>query len=505
MPAMRSGIATGFVNMPLQRDRSYWLEQLDGASRVSFLPDFPRPDEPTFRGARIRLPLDEATWQALEAAALGEQATLSMLLFAALALLLRNHSGASDVTIGVAAANRNHVGSESCVGTLVNTLPVRARLEGCSSFNSLLRHVRQQFLDAMDHQDMPFELLVNLLQAPRQSGLSPLFGVMLNVLNTPPAIVDMPGLDVERVEIDRLGAQFDLTLTVDRRHSRSIWFEYATDLYRPVTMQRLANRYMALLTNVIQGTAQSLDSLPAIAADEALVLSAWGRGAPAAPADLTLRDLISRAAARRAEALAVHCGSESLSYSALQQLAAQVTAGLLKAGVRPGDRVGLMLGRSARLPAAILGTLDAGAAFVPLDPDFPVMRLSYMCRDAGLALIIAEAAGTPQELRDTGVQIITLDELCSAPVLPGAAPDHPWRRSRLHSLHFRHHRSAEGSDRSASRPGKSPVCNAGPAWPAAGRPVAGDHDTEFRHLHPGAVAAAHCRCVCGHCITRAGA
>ena len=200
-------------------DRSYWLEQLNGASRVSFLPDFPRPDEPTYRGARVRLPLDEVTWQALEAAAMGEQATLSMLLFATLALLLRNHTGVPDVTIGVAAANRNHVGSESCVGTLVNTLPVRARLEGCPSFNSLLRHVRQQFLDAMDHQDMPFELLVNLLQAPRQSGLSPLFGVMLNVLNTPPAIVDMPGLDVERVEIDRLGRNLisRLRLTEDTR------------------------------------------------------------------------------------------------------------------------------------------------------------------------------------------------------------------------------------------------------------------------------------------------
>ena len=116
-----------------------------------------------------------------------------------------------------------------------------------ATFADLLNEVREQFLDAMEHQDMPFEVLVGQLHLERDASLSPLFGVMLNMLNTPPAVVDMPGLAVERTELDRCGAQFDLTLTVDRLHTRSVWFEYATDLYAGETIELIMSRFEALL------------------------------------------------------------------------------------------------------------------------------------------------------------------------------------------------------------------------------------------------------------------
>jgi amino acid adenylation domain-containing protein len=396
------------------RERDYWLGQLMGASRVSFEPDFPRAPVTSYRGARMRLEIDEATWRTLEKLANDHQCTLAMLLFAALALLLNNHSGQSDLTMGLPIANRNHHGSGHCVGTLVNALAIRVNLEDAPDFAALLKLVRSQFLDAFEHQDMPFEVLINQLRLPREAGLSPLFGVMLNMLNVPATALAVPGVDIERAEIDRKGSQFDLTLTVDRTHTRSVWFEYATGLYSRATIGRISRRYQTLLECLPEFIRKPLRALPHIAREEAMLLGAWGRGLPAAPEGLHVFDVVRQVASSRPHDIAVQCGASTVIYEALLKRALGFSAELRRLGHGRGDRIGLMLGRSADLPVALLGSLHAGVTFVPLDPSYPMERIAFMIRDAELSLVVVEDPAVTPALLDSGVQHITLASLCDA-------------------------------------------------------------------------------------------
>ena len=320
-----------------------------------------------------------------------------MLLFAALALQLRNESGRDDVVVGAPIANRNHPGAPGCFGTLLNTLALRAKIDGAQSFVGFLSQVRATFLEAFEHQDMPFEVLIGQMRVERDPSVSPLFGVMLNVLNTPPAMVALPNLAVERIEIDRCGAQFDLTLTVDRLHTKSIWFEYATDLYQESTIDRLSQRYQNLLDAILEDPGRALDGLPQRTRAEATQIRRWSSGHAGLASPLSTHDLLAAGAAGKPAAAAVISGARTLSHRELHERAASLAAGLVRALGGRTTRVGLMLGRSVDLPVAILGALRAGIAFVPLDPAFPAERLAFIVRDAGLQLILTDMRDAARE------------------------------------------------------------------------------------------------------------
>ena len=379
------------------RDRAYWVSQLEGASRVSFEPDQPRGALASFRGARWRLALPERTWQQLEDLALRERATLAMLLYATLALQLRNESGKDDLVIGLPVANRNHEESLGCFGTLVNTLGLRVRLDGRLSFVDFLAQVRFAFLGALEHQDMPFEVLIGQKRIERDPSVSPLFGVMLNVLNTPPANVAMPNLAVERVEIDRCGAQFDLTLTVDRLHTRSIWFEYATDLYLEATIERIARRYENLLESILEDPGRALDRLPQRTRGEATQIRRWSVGESVLAATGTTKRLLEAAVNARASHPAVVCGDDVLTHGELHSRASRLSESLLRITGGGPARIGIRMGRTPDLAVAVVGVLKAGLSFVPLDAVLPDERLAHISRDAGLALILAEDMSPARE------------------------------------------------------------------------------------------------------------
>lgn len=416
---------TWFRTHAFGNDRAYWLSQLAGTSRVTFEPDRPRGALASFRGARWRLALPERTWQQLEELALRERATLAMLLFAALALQLRNESGHSDIVIGLPIANRNHAGAPGCFGTLVNTLALRARVDGKVAFVDFLAQVRERFLEAFAHQDMPFEVLIGQLRIERDPSVSPLFGVMLNMLNTPPANVALPNLAVERVEIDRCGAQFDLTLTVDRLHTKSVWFEYATDLYEETTIDRLSQRFQNLLEAILEEPGRALDLLPQRTRTEATQVRRWSTGHAALAAHFTTYELLAAGAALRPEAVAVVSGGSTLTHAELHRRAARLASALRRETGEDAVRIGLMLGRNAGLPVALLAALRAGLSFVPLDPGFPAGRLAFIAADAGLRMILADANGLArQDWMPPGTTLRSLEELLAhdlAPLPPAAA------------------------------------------------------------------------------------
>ena len=393
-----------FRNEREATELSYWLHQLDGLEPVTFTPDFQRPPEQSFRGARLRLDFDPQLAQALRQLGVESGATLAVVMLAALKALLHRHAGTTDVGIGLPIANRHHSGSETLVGTLLNTLVLRTDLGGDPCFQELIERVREHCLDAYEHQDMPFEQLVQELKLPRDPSRAPLFGVMFNMLNTPLGKLEFKDLKWSRFEFDRRAAQFDLTVTVDADYDRSIVFEYATDLYAPSTMERIAQQYMALLASIVELPETRLSSLPINSPDDQARLEAWGAG-PERPLEYeTLPALLASSFSAHSGRVALVCGTESLDYETLENEVESLARTLRARGIGRGRKVGLCLHRSTRMLIAPLAVMRAGGAWVPLDPAYPADRLAYMAGHAELDLLITEsslAARVPWQTEQT--------------------------------------------------------------------------------------------------------
>ncbi len=371
---------------------AYWQEQLAGLEPVTFTADRLRPPQQSFRGRRLHRRFEPALADRLREVGATADATLAMVLLAALKALLHRHAGATDIGIGVPIANRHHPGAESVFGTLLNTLVLRTDLGGDPAFSSLLEQVRDNSLAAYEHQDMPFEQLVQALQLPRDPSRAPLFGVMFNMLNTPLGELEFDGLSWSRFEFDRRAAQFDLTVTVDAQHDCSIVFEYATDLYAPATMERIADQYFDFLEAIAASPDTRLSELPAISAADRTQLLDWGTGPRRQLHSETLARLLEPAFARHERRTAVVCGRETLDYGDLGWRADTLARQLRARGLGRGSRIGICLQRSTRTLVSLLGVMRAGAAWVPLDSSYPAERLEFMARDAGLDLLITETA-----------------------------------------------------------------------------------------------------------------
>jgi amino acid adenylation domain-containing protein len=359
---------------------------------VTFTPDTLRPRQQSFRGARLHRRFEPALVDALREVGATNDATLAMVLLSALMVLLHRHTDAVDIGIGVPIANRHHPGAEKVVGTLLNTLVLRADLDGDPRFRELLAQVRDNSLAAYEHQDMPFEQLVQALQLQRDPSRAPLFGVMFNMLNTPLGDLEFNGLEWSRFELDRHAAQFDLTLTIDAQHDFSIVFEYATDLYAATTMERLADHYFDLLEAIVASPDARLSALPVVSREEREKLLSWGTGPECSLHRETLAQLLEPVFTQHAHGTAVVCGDEALDYEDLGYQAEAMAKELRARGLGRGATVGICLHRSTRTLVSLLGALRAGAAWVPLDASYPAARLEFMARDAGLDLLITETA-----------------------------------------------------------------------------------------------------------------
>ena len=371
---------------------AYWKKQLRGLEPVTFTPDRLRPPAQSFRGARLHRRFDPALAGALREVGATVDATLAMVLLTALKVLLHRHAGATDIGIGVPIANRHHPGAEHLVGTLLNTLVLRTDLDGDPEFRALLACIRDNSLAAYDHQDMPFEQLVQALQLPRDPSRAPLFGVMFNMLNTPLWQLEFHGLEWSRFEFDRRAAQFDLTLTVDAQRDCSIVFEYATDLYTAATVERIADQYFGLLAAIVASPDTRLSALPVMSGADRARLLAWGTGPRRTLSRETLAQLLELAFAQYARRAAVVCGDETLDYADLGRRAEALARQLRARGLGRGARIGICLHRSTRMLVSLLAVIRAGAAWVPLDSSYPSERLGFMARDAGLDLLITETA-----------------------------------------------------------------------------------------------------------------
>ena len=428
---------------------AYWQRQLGGSPALLALPtDRPRPALQRHQGGALPFALTPALSAGLHGLARQQQATLFMTLAAAFNVLLARYSGQDDICLGTPIANRGQAGTGDLIGFFANTLVLRSRVDQDAAFTDLLRQVRGTALGAYAHQDAPFEQLVELLKPQRQTSHAPLFQVMLVLQNAPMGALALPGLTLETLAGAAVGAKYDLTLNLyeDGRQLQAN-FEYDADLFDAATVARMADNFVRLLEAIVADPSVPAGRLALLGqAERRQLVEQWndtGIGAPPAP---TIHALFEAQAARTPQQVALRHLGGALSYAELDARAGRIARGLRARGVGAGALVGVCMERTPDLVAALLGVLKAGAAYVPLDPDYPRERLGFMLRDAGAALVLAHArwrelmagsevacwyldgaeAGPEDAAQDgpeDGVEDCTEDGSVAAPAGAGAATD----------------------------------------------------------------------------------
>jgi acyl-CoA synthetase (AMP-forming)/AMP-acid ligase II len=390
---------------------AYWKQQLGDSLPVLELPtDRPRPPVQTFQGARQSLLLPTSLTAALKALSQQEGVTLFMTLVAAFQTLLCRYTGQTDLGVGTPIAGRTRVETEGLPGFFVNTLVLRTDLSGNPRFRELLRRVREVTLEAYDHQDLPFEKLVEALQPVRDLSRNPLVQVMVALQQPPPPITELPRLTVRPIILDRDTAKFELTLSLqDTEQGLLGTMEYNTDLLDHPTITRMLGHFQTLLEGIIANPEQHLADLPLLAAAERQqLLVEWNNTSTDYPQDTRLHELFEAQAERTPDTVAVVCNAQQLTYSALNRRANQLANSLRALGVGPEVCVGLCVERSLEMVVGLLGILKAGGAYVPLDPVYPPERLACMVADAQVAVLVTQQQ-CMAVLPEHGAHVVCLD------------------------------------------------------------------------------------------------
>ena len=386
----------------LDRELAYWREQLAGAPTVLALPtDRPRPAVQSWSGARLSRHLERSLVDACQRLARDTGGTLFMVLAAALATVLGRHAGSAEVLLGTPIAGRGRTELEQLVGFFVNTLVLRVDVASPATGRELLAQVRRTALDAYAHPDLPFEKLVEELSLPRDPARSPLFQVMFNLHNEPQQTVDWPGLKSRPVSVARQTAKFDLTVAcTETPAGLTTNLEYNADLYTAESIDRLGADFESLLHYLSSSADWSLSGWPGEAWPAALAV------APLPGGDVW--SAFSQVASRHRKALAVSDGQVRWSYGALAEYANRVAQSLVAAGLEPGERVGLLAGHTAGAVAGLLGIVQAGGAYVVLDPQDPVARQRRVLDHVGSVRVVSEASHAPVAGR-LGRSVVTID------------------------------------------------------------------------------------------------
>jgi len=388
-----------------QRQLAYWKAQLgEEHPTLSLATDHPRSVHHCHSASRHTVRLGASLSKAIRHAAQANESTPFMLLLAAFQSLLHRYSGQRDIRIGVPNANRPRQETQGLVGFFINTLVLRAELDGRLPFNELLAATRQTALGAQAHQDLPFEQLLEAFPQAREQGL---FQVMFNHQQRDlSALRRLPGMLADELPWHSREAKFDLQLHTeeDRNGRLSLSFDYADELFENATIQRLAEHYINLLHAVCEQPRQAIGDLMLMQHDEQAPYSQ----APCAPAQQWLPDLLNQ---QTSDSTALVWDGGSLTFAQLHTQANRLAHYLRDKGVGPDVCVAIAAERSPQLLIGLLAIIKAGGAYVPLDPDYPAERLAYMLKDSGVHLLLTQTALLERVPSADGVCVIAMDSL----------------------------------------------------------------------------------------------
>lgn len=404
IPDQRENTSSAFA-----KQLAYWQQQLAGSPTSLALPtDRPPSTTPTYRGAMYAFALPPQLAAALKAVSKHENVTFFTLLATAFQLLLHRYSGQDDILIGTAISDRRRPETQKLMGFFLNTLVLRAQMTGNPSFRQLLEQMRETIIDAQEHQDVPFEYLVQALQPERNPGQNPLFQVMLTL--EPPLAVLPSGWTITQMEVNTNAAKFDLFLELDDRPEGLIGhFEYSADLFDEDTIKRLASHWQTLLESIVAAPQQHISQLSIISpAERTQLLDDWNNTQTQYPSHSCVHHLFAAQAKLTPHATALVLQDQRMTYAELNMRANQLAHKLQRAGVGPEVPVGVCMDRSFAMIVALLGILKAGGAYVPLDTAYPHDRLTFMLEDSRAPVLITHEQYAGQWSQH-GLQLLCLD------------------------------------------------------------------------------------------------
>ncbi|MEL6454603.1 MAG: amino acid adenylation domain-containing protein [Cyanobacteria bacterium J06623_5] len=395
----------------LKTQIDYWKNQLKDAPPLLALPtDYPRPSQPSHRGAKLAFTLPKKLTGELKALAQQANATLFMTLLSAFNTLLFRYTQQSDISVGSPIANRPQPELERLIGLFLNTLVLRTKLSDELTFEQLLSRVKKVSLEAYAHQDLPFEQLLETLKPERDMSYSPWFQVMFILQSASRSAPEMAGLEVQTQKGEGTTAKFDLTLTMrEGPDGLRGTFEYSLDLFKPETIERMVGHFQTLLASIVATPALPIAQLPLLTASEQkLLLESDDQFVKETETHYCIHQLFEQQVKRSPEAIALQFQTQQLTYQTLNDRADQLAYYLRQRGVASDVLVGLCVNRSVEMIVGLLGILKAGGVYVPLDPNYPPARLAMMMSDANPQVIVTTST-VQASLPATQISTICLD------------------------------------------------------------------------------------------------
>ncbi|MDH6711463.1 amino acid adenylation domain-containing protein, partial [Kitasatospora sp. MAA19] len=403
----------------LSQQLTYWRQALADLPEELTLPtDRPRPATASHHGGTVDLTVSSELHQRLTELAHAEGVTVFMVLQAAFAVLLSRLGAGTDLPIGTPIAGRTDEALDNLIGFFVNTLVLRTDLNGNPTFTQLLHRIREADLTAFAHQDIPFERLVEEIAPTRSMARHPLFQVMLTLQNNTQATLNLPGLNATTTPTGPAPAKFDLGLTLDEHHTPDGTptglhgtLTYAHDLFDPHTAQQIAERFVRVLSAALTAPDQPVTDIDILdTAEHHRILTEWNDTTHDVPTT-TLHQLVEAQAARTPDATALIHHDERLTYAQLNSRANHLARLLTTHGMGPETLAAVLIERSTNLIVTLLAVLKTGAAYLPIDPDYPADRITYLLTDAHPQLLLTstECATKAGDLTDT--HHLLIDEL----------------------------------------------------------------------------------------------
>ena len=404
----------------LQAQLEYWKERLRGSLPVLDLPtDHVRPGLQTFNGSTVSLMLSPKLTEGLKTLSRREGVTLFVTLLAAFQVLLQRYTGQEDLLVGTPIANRNRAEIEGLIGLFMNTLVMRSDLSGDPTFRELLGRVQETALSAYAHQDLPFEELVEELNPPRDMGRSPIFQVLLSLLNTPMQPLQLPGLALHRMKADSGTSKFDLSLyAIEVPEGLRCVFEYNTSLFDADRIERMGGHFKVLLEGILARPEQRLSELPLLPEQEKhRLLVEWNQTQADLSPGQCIDDLLAVQVKRAAgnEAVAGPSLTQptkpvvSWTYAELNQKAEELARYLQTLGVGPDVLVAVCMERTVEMVAGLLAVLKAGGAYVPLDPAYPPERLAFILEETRVPVVLTQQS-LAATLPSSAARLVSLDD-----------------------------------------------------------------------------------------------
>ncbi|MFU2107363.1 amino acid adenylation domain-containing protein [Paenibacillus larvae] len=375
----------------LQPHKSYWLSKFSDKSPLLNLPtDFPRGKVKTYEGSVLTFECGEEETGLLRQMAREQNATLFMILLTAFNVMLFRLTGQTDIVVGVPTAGRNYKDLENILGLFVNTLPIRNGPSKEKTFHQLLNEIKTNTLEAFEHQEYPFEDMVEHIVVERDTGRNPVFDVMFNLLDRR----EDEGLDEDHITEKKYNlnstSKFDLSLTVREAKNKLFFeFEYSTELFKESTIDKYKDYYQRILMSAMQNGKSAISDMKIVPKHElSLKYEKLNATNVTYPGHMTVYNLVDERARRHPEKIALWFEGKEMTYAELQEKSNQLAHSLRNSGISRGSIVGIMLEHSFEAVTAILAIMKTGAAYLPIDPEYPKERINFLLKDSRTQILL---------------------------------------------------------------------------------------------------------------------